>query len=166
MQRALSAGLLIVASACLAQAQQPRGAPSATFPWWANPHIVNTLNLSDAQTKLIHSAVDGHRDRLKDLSAAVNRAEADLQAVFNQDPVDQRKGRQAVDQLANSRGDLTRELADMSLELRTILTAQQWQDLQSDQLNHGGRGMPRRRGPNAGPAGSGPRTGASNPNSK
>lgn len=160
-RRFLPALLIAAAAGALAWAQAPSVTSSATFPWW-NTKIVNDLNLSDAQMKQIHTAVDEHRDRLKDLYAAVSKAESDLQAVFNQDPVDQRKGRQSVDALASARGDLTRELSTLSLELRTILTAQQWQDLQS---RRGPARGPRRRG-TAPPSGSGPRTGASNPNAK
>jgi len=152
--------IVTIAAAASAWAQGPSVTSSATFPWWNTP-IVNTMNLSEAQMKQIHDVVAGHRERLRDIYGAVNKAEADLKAVFNQDPVDQRKGRQAVDALANARGDLTRELSMMSLELRTVLTAQQWEDLQNKQPGRGGR----RRG-NPAPTGSGPRTGATSPNSK
>lgn len=152
---------LIAAAGATALAQSSRVTPSASFPWWNSP-IVNTLNLSEAQLKQIHSVVDEHRERLKDLYTAVNKSESDLQAVYNEDPVDQRKGRQAVDALANARGDLTRELSEMSLELRTILTAQQWQDLQN---RRGAARGSRRRGAPA-PSGSGPHSGAATPNSK
>ena len=158
MHRSILAAILVTAPVW---AQGPSVTASATFPWWNTP-IVNSLNLSEAQTKQIHMVVDDHRDRLKDLYAAVNKAESDLKTVFNQDPVDQRKGRQAVDALASARGDLTRELSTMSLELRTVLTAQQWQDLQNQPRP--GRGT-RRRGPPP-PTGSGPRSGAVNPPSK
>jgi Spy/CpxP family protein refolding chaperone len=77
--------------------------------------------------------------------------------IFNQDSIDQRKADQAVNQLANARGDLTRTLSQMSLKLRNLLTADQWRDLQARQA---GRGAPRpgarRRGPGPVSKGSAP----------
>jgi Spy/CpxP family protein refolding chaperone len=145
---------LILASAAMGIAYA-QGPSVTTYQWWNTP-IVNTLGLSETQLKQIHSVVNEHRDNLKLLYSSVNKAESDLQEVFNQDQLDQSKGHQAVNQLASARGDLTRELADMSLELRTILTSQQWQDLQSRPVGRGpsrGRG---RRGAGQAPSGSGP----------
>lgn len=102
------------------------------FPWWNSP-IVNDLNLTDAQTKQIEATVSEYRTRLRELRAAVNKADTDLQNAFNEDPVDQHKAGQAIEDLANARGELTKTLSQMDLKLRTVLTAQQWQDLQARQ---------------------------------
>jgi Spy/CpxP family protein refolding chaperone len=106
-------------------AQGPR-----EFGWWDSP-IVNTLNLSDGQRKQIRSTISDYRNRLVDLRAGLQKAEGDLQDIFNDDPVDQRKANEAIDRLANSRGELTKVLSQMDLRLRMVLTAQQWQELQS-----------------------------------
>jgi hypothetical protein len=44
--------------------------------------------------------------------------------------VDQAKANQAIERLIAARTDLTRTLSQMSLRLRTVLTEQQWHDLQ------------------------------------
>jgi Spy/CpxP family protein refolding chaperone len=67
--------------------------------------------------------------RLKDLRADVNKAESNLDGIFNQDAIDQRKADAAVDQLAHAREDLTRTISQLSLNLRKILTSEQWQQL-------------------------------------
>jgi Spy/CpxP family protein refolding chaperone len=70
------------------------------------------------------------RPHLIDIRAEVEKAEIDLQTQFDQDPVDQGKANQAIDHLIAARSDLTRTLSELSLRLRTVLTAQQWQELQ------------------------------------
>jgi Spy/CpxP family protein refolding chaperone len=67
---------------------------------------------------------------LIDVRAEVNKAEIDLQAQFDHDPVDQAKANQAIERLIAARTDLTRTLSQMSLKLRTVLTEQQWRDLE------------------------------------
>jgi len=111
--------------------------------WWDSP-LVNSLDLTDAQTRQIRSTVADYRDKLRDLRAAVNKADNDLESIFNEDPVDQRKANDAIDALVSARGELTRTLSQMDLKLRLVLTPEQWQMLRSQ-----GRGVRplRRRGP-------------------
>jgi Spy/CpxP family protein refolding chaperone len=135
----------------LASAQAPR----QSFPWWESP-IVNKLDLSDVQTKQIAATVSDYRDRLRDLRAAVYRAEAALESVLNEDPVDQKKANDAIEQIANARTELFRTTSQMDLKLRTVLTAQQWRELRSQQ-GHGSRPAGRRgRVPKQPPTGSSP----------
>jgi Spy/CpxP family protein refolding chaperone len=78
----------------------------------------------------------------------------DLQGALNEDPVDQRRANEAIEQLVSARGELFRTTSQMDLKLRMVLTAQQWQELQSETrgriLRPGGR---RGRGPNGPPPG-------------
>jgi Spy/CpxP family protein refolding chaperone len=135
---------LFLALPLLAAAQFPR---EMLFPWWDSP-IARDLNLTDAQTKQIRATVKEYRDRLVDLRAIVQKADGELQDIFNEDPVDQRKANDAIDRLVNARADLTRTLSQMSLKLRGVLTAQQWQQLQQRQPRP--PFGPRRRGEDSG----------------
>ncbi|HEY7334415.1 MAG TPA: periplasmic heavy metal sensor [Bryobacteraceae bacterium] len=148
---------LIVVAALVPVVAGILGAQSLrTFPWWESP-MANTLDLSDTQTKQIQSTVSEYRDKLRDLRAAVNQAEADLQAVFNDDPVDPHKANEAIDQLVSARGELFRTTSQMDLRLRTVLTAQQWQQLQNLQQGRGRGARPggrRLRPPQGPPVGS------------
>jgi Spy/CpxP family protein refolding chaperone len=151
MRRILFCALLVFALmiAPLASAQAPR------FAWWESP-IVNKLDLSDAQTRQITATVSDYREKLREQRAAVNRAETGLESAFNEDPVDQKKANDAIDQLANARTELFRTTSQMDLKLRNVLTAQQWQELRSQQargLRPAGR---RGRGPKQPPIGSSP----------
>jgi len=70
---------------------------------------------------------------LMDLREAVQRADSDLEIALGESPVDQRKANEAIEHLATARGELTRTLSQMTLRLRTILTNEQWQELQRRQ---------------------------------
>ena len=141
----------VLAGAALMQAQPPRG----SFPWWESP-LAKSLDLTEAQNRQIRSTVADYRDKLRDLREAVNRAESELESIFNEETVDQRQATDAIDQLAAARSELFKTTSQMDLKLRTVLTAQQWQILRSQQRPGRGPGQPRRRGPDGGPKGGGP----------
>jgi Spy/CpxP family protein refolding chaperone len=130
-------------------AQPPRG----PRPWW-DSEVSRDLNLSDAQMKQIRETQKEFRPRMQELHTAVNKAETDLEASFNEDPVDQAKANDAINRLAAARGEVTKAVSQMELKLRMILTPQQWQDLKEKQKRPwpGGLG-PGRRGPPRGTTG-------------
>jgi Spy/CpxP family protein refolding chaperone len=141
--------LLFWLVATIAAAQPPR----ASFPWWDSP-IARDLNLTADQQQQIRSIIREHRGRLVDLRGAVEKAEGELEDIFNEEQVDQRRSNEAIDRLASARADLTRVLSQMSLRLRGVLTTEQWRELQKRQplrprmLRQGGRGGgPARRPP-------------------
>jgi Spy/CpxP family protein refolding chaperone len=106
---------------------QPGG--RALFPWWDNP-LAQGLTLTDTQRNQIRDVVKEYRNRLVDARAAVEKAEGDLEDIFGEETVDQRKGAEATERLASARGELTKALSQMSLRMRSVLTLQQWQELQ------------------------------------
>ena len=87
-----------------------------------------------------------------DIRKSIESADRDLEAVFNnENPVDHRKAGEAIERLAGARGDMTRALSQMSLKLRTVLTAEQWQELQRRQPGRLGFPTGGRRGPGGRP---------------
>ena len=109
-----------------------RGGRSARGPWWDGP-LAQDLKLTDAQQKQIRQAVKDFRPRTFEIVTAVNKAEAEVQAAFNEDPVDQKKANEAIERLVAARSDLFRINSQRDLKLRSLLTAQQWQDLQKQE---------------------------------
>jgi Spy/CpxP family protein refolding chaperone len=86
---------------------------------------------------------------MREVQQAVNKADADLAAAFNEEPVDQAKANDAINRLAAAHAEANRTVSQFSLKLRTVLTAQQWQEMQHpgswpDRLDRPGG---RRRGP-------------------
>jgi Spy/CpxP family protein refolding chaperone len=100
--------------------------------WWSSP-IVQNMDLSETQRKDIRGTVRQYRGHLMDLRETVQRADSDLEIALGESPVDQRKANEAIERLATARGELTRTLSQMTLRLRTILTNEQWQELQRRQ---------------------------------
>jgi Spy/CpxP family protein refolding chaperone len=124
---------LILAVPVAMSAQGPR---SGLFPWWDSP-MVSGLDLSDAQRAEIHSVIGEYRGRMMEVRGAVQKAESDLDQVFNEDTVDQRRGSEAIDRLTKARADMTKSVSEMSLRMRAVLTTQQWQELQQRQREQG-----------------------------
>jgi Spy/CpxP family protein refolding chaperone len=121
-------------------AQSPRP-PLATQYWWQSSVTVKSLNLSDAQTKQLNQIQQAYVSRLMDLRSAVTKADDALEEVFKQPSADELKADAAVNQYADARDSMTRELTRMSLKMRAVLTDEQWQQLQSIQAGRGaGRG--------------------------
>ena len=104
--------------------------PKSLYAWWSKPVVTRQLNLTNVQRQQIRATVMQFRPHLIDIRAEVTKAEIDLQAQFDHDPVDQGKANQAIERLIAARTDLTRTLSQMSLKLSTVLTEQQWRDLQ------------------------------------
>lgn len=129
---------VILAVPGVLSAQAP---PTGFFPWWDGP-VVNNLNLSDAQRAEIRSVIREYRSRMLESRDAVQKAETDLDAVFNEDTVDQRRGAEAIDRLTKARADMTKSVSELSLRMRSILTPQQWQELRQrqQQIDVAGRG--------------------------
>ncbi len=126
----------IMALANLASAQErkppddrgQRPKPETTA-WWDQP-IVQDLGLSEEQNRKIRATVAESRERLIDLRSVADKAEASLQEIMDQEKIDPRRGEEAIDRVVMTRADMMRAVAQMSLKLRMILTAAQWQILQ------------------------------------
>lgn len=113
---------IIVALAGTLLAQPPRG----PRPWW-DSDIAKNANLSDAQQKQIRQIQHDYRGQMLQARQAVDKANADVEAVFNEEPVDQTKANIAIEKLAAAHADLTRTVSQLDLKLRAVLTADQWQ---------------------------------------
>jgi periplasmic protein CpxP/Spy len=117
--------LVLALAASGAFAQAGRG-----FPWWDRP-ISRALSLTDVQRQQIQTTVREYRDRLIEARAQVQKAEGDLQDVFDEDTVDLKRGKVAIDNLASARANLVRTLSELELRLRAVLTPQQWRQLRA-----------------------------------
>ena len=137
---------LILMLPAMVLAQGPRG----PRPWW-DSEIRQDLNLSDTQMGQIRQTQKEFRPRMKELRAEVMKVESELDALYNQDPVDQAKANDAINRLSAAHAELNKAVSQMDLKLRMILTMQQWQDLKQKQLEKWPG--PGRRGPPRGPTG-------------
>lgn len=119
----LRIGVALVLSAMALSAQN-----RAEFPWWNSP-VVGDIGLSQDQTNRIRTIVRSYRNRLFDARNNVQKAEAALEDVMNDDHVDPGAVKPLIDHLAASRAESTRAVLEMDIELRSVLTLDQWRIL-------------------------------------
>jgi Spy/CpxP family protein refolding chaperone len=113
--------VLLVLLVPVATAQEPDA-----FAWWDRP-IARNLNLTPEQTKQVQAAVREYRDRLIEERASVQKAEANLRDLMDEDQVNEARTREAIDKVVAARGELMRSVSQMALRMRTVLTPEQWQ---------------------------------------
>lgn len=104
--------------------------PPAYFPWWERP-VSSRLNLNQDQRDNIREILQEYRDKMIDQRARVEKADAAFVDVFAEEEIDEAAAKQAMDELIEARGALTRSMATMSLDLRQILTTDQWRRLRN-----------------------------------
>jgi Spy/CpxP family protein refolding chaperone len=113
--------------------------------WWAEPQVVERLNLSDEQQETIRDLVYDHARRMIDLKADVERAGLDLAESVKRDDFDPAAVRKAHAAFQSARSKLENERFEMLLAVRGVLSAEQWASIQEMQLQQGKR-WPRRPG--------------------
>jgi Spy/CpxP family protein refolding chaperone len=96
------------------------------FAWWDRP-IARNLNLTPEQTKQVQSTVREFRDRLIEQRATVQKAEANLRDLMDEEQVNEGRTREGIDRVVAARGELMRSVSLMALRMRTVLTPEQWQ---------------------------------------
>lgn len=121
----------------------------APIAWWENPVAVG-LSLTDAQRDRVSGIAREFRERLIQKREETERAEREFEEVFNADVVDSQRGSAAIERLAKARAELTRDLSQMTLQMRAVLTTEQWRELQSRRAALPGFGEGRGKGPQQG----------------
>jgi Spy/CpxP family protein refolding chaperone len=119
--RALVLLLLMSGSCAFAQNR-------ANFPWWNRP-VVSNLGLSDAQNQRIRQIVRSYRSRLLDARNNVQKAEGDLEDLLNDPNLNVEAARPIIERLATARANSSRVFLEMSVQLRSVLTFDQWRQL-------------------------------------
>lgn len=148
------AGLILSACAALAQAQggPPAGAPGPNRQkmkfiyrtemgkWWQNSDMAKKLQLSDSQISQLDQIFYDHKMKLIDYGAEMEKQDLKLQTLLDADvPNEDQIGTQ-VDQVLAARGKLEREFTMMNLDLRKVLSLEQWRQLKSMRGARGGFG--------------------------
>ena len=110
-------GLLTVFSA----AAQNR----ANFPWWNSP-VVKDLGLTPAQSQKIRQIVRSYRDRLLDARNNVQKSEGALEDLINEPQVDPDAVKPVIERVSAARANSTRVFLEMSVQMRAVLTLDQW----------------------------------------
>jgi len=106
--------------------------------WWKDSETVKQLQLSDSQASQIEQAFTDSKMRLIDMVATLQKEELKLETLINADNPNENAVSNQVDQVVQARGKLEKEHAMMMLNIRRLLSLDQWKKLQSID---GGMGM-------------------------
>jgi len=97
----------------------------ANFPWWNSP-VVKDLGLTPAQSQKIRQIVRAYRDRLLDARNSVQKAEGALEDLINEPEVDPDAAKPVIERVSAARANSTRVFLEMSVQMRAVLTLDQW----------------------------------------
>jgi periplasmic protein CpxP/Spy len=99
--------------------------------WWKDSETVKKLQLNDGQTSQLDQIFYEHRLKLIDYGAAMEKEDLKLQNLLDADVPDEGQISSQVDQVLSARGKLEREYTMMSLDLRRVLSPDQWRQLKT-----------------------------------
>ncbi|HKC25753.1 MAG TPA: periplasmic heavy metal sensor [Thermoanaerobaculia bacterium] len=124
----LSASVLALAllAPAAARAQLPEG---AIGKWWKRPRVVEALHLTPEQQERLEAIFGKNRRSFIDLKADVERRQVDLEELMARKDSEPKKVSSAVDALEQAKLRLRKAHAMMVLDMREILTADQWRAL-------------------------------------
>jgi Spy/CpxP family protein refolding chaperone len=108
--------------------------------WWQNSDVAKKLNLSEGQISQLDQTFLEHRMKLIDYGADMEKQDLKLQALLDADVPNEGQIESQVDQVLGARGKLEREYTMMNLDLRKVLSLEQWRQLKSIRGERGGFG--------------------------
>jgi Spy/CpxP family protein refolding chaperone len=108
--------------------------------WWQSSDIVKKLQLGDGQVAQLDQIFYEHRLKLIDFGADMEKQDLKLQMLVDADVPNEGQVEAQVDQVLAARGKLEREFTMMNLELRKVLSIEQWRQLKAIRGDSGGFG--------------------------
>jgi Spy/CpxP family protein refolding chaperone len=105
--------------------------------WWRDPEISKKLQLADGQIAQLDQIFYDHRVKLIDHGAEMEKQDLKLQSLLDADQPDEGQIGSQVDLVLAARGKLEREYTFMNLDLRKVLSLDQWRQLKSIRGEHG-----------------------------
>src|SRR6059036_2941377 len=108
--------------------------------WWQNSEIAKKLQLNDGQISQLDKIFYEHKLKLIDYGAEMEKQDLKLQTLLDADVPNDGQVEAQVDQVLSARGKLEREFTMMNLDLRKVLSLEQWRQLKSLRGDSGGFG--------------------------
>jgi Spy/CpxP family protein refolding chaperone len=99
--------------------------------WWQNSEMVKKLQLNDGQISQLDQIFYDHKVKLIDYGADMEKQDLKLQTLLDADVPNEGQVEAQVDQVLAARGKLEREYTMMNLDLRKVLSLDQWRQLKS-----------------------------------
>lgn len=101
--------------------------------WWKNPDLIQKLALTPDQQKRMDDIFQQSRIQLVHMKASLEEEQILLEPMLNANPLDETKTLAQISHIADTRADLEKANARMLLNLRSVLTPDQWTKLQSQE---------------------------------
>src|SRR5437667_9044212 len=132
--------MAIIAIAGSAFAQLPPG------KWWRKPEIVTTLGLTEEQQMRLDAIFRSAANDLIDLRGEVEKQNIALRGELDQPQLNRANIRKIAAQLNEARGRLFERELSMLIDMRAVLSDQQWNHMRAelDRLREGGQQQPRK----------------------
>ena len=121
-----------IALACLAAFALPAAAQMPEVPpgkWWKRPRMVESLALTAEQQEKLEATFAKNRRSFVDLKGDVEKRQIDLEELLTKKGTDAKKISDATDALEQARGRLGKARTMMIVEMKGILTDDQWKKL-------------------------------------
>jgi hypothetical protein len=99
--------------------------------WWQNSDVAKKLQLSDGQIGQLDQTFYDHKMKLIDYGADMEKQDLKLQTLLDADVPNEGQVESQVDQVLSARGKLEREFTMMNLDLRKVLSLDQWRQLKT-----------------------------------
>jgi Spy/CpxP family protein refolding chaperone len=99
--------------------------------WWKDSNVAKKLQLTDGQIAQLDQTFYDHKMKLVDYSAEMEKEDLKLQNLLDADVPNEGQVGTQVDQVLTARGKLEREYTMMNLDLRKVLSVEQWRQLKS-----------------------------------
>ena len=119
--------LALLAGLALPAAAQMPDVPMGK--WWKRPRVVDTLALSAEQQDRLEEVFSKNRRTFIDLKADLEKRQLDLEELLTKKGTDPKKISDATDALEAARGRLGKARTMMIVEMKGILTDDQWKKL-------------------------------------
>ena len=104
--------------------------------WWKDSEIAKKLQLNDNQVAQLDQVFYDHKLKLIDFGAEMEKEDLKLQTLLDADVPNEGQISSQVDQTLSARGKLEREYTMMNLDLRKVLSLDQWRQLKAVRAEH------------------------------
>lgn len=126
--------LALFASHAVAQPPKPPAKPvtnnMSLMQALTDGEIANEVGITEEQRVKVRTILRNNRQRLLEARRAGTKAEAELELALGGDQVDDARANTAIGALSAARSEATRVVAEITLQIRQALSAEQWRQLQ------------------------------------
>ncbi len=109
--------------------------------WWHRPEVAQRLGLTEEQKTKLDNIFRASADELIDLRGSVEKASIAVRGELDQPQINRDALRKAANRLSEAQGRLFERELMMLVDMRGVLTTEQWANLRADlDRPRGGRG--------------------------